>query len=190
MKVVKFVSQVDPDKCTGDKLCERVCPTGAVRVIEKQALVDPERCVACSKCLDRCPSDAISMIDRPEPVVLRTDPRSVDQQKILELCLKAKMVPGQLVCMCTGTLAKEVAAAILLGAKSFADLSLRTGARSGCGIYCIGSIQRLFEAAGLKVTSPEDHRMYDLTLNMFDVPAEVREKYPQYYLKEDTEILG
>ena len=130
------------------------------------------------------------MVPRPEPLLLRTDPQSVDPQKILELCLKAKMVPGQLVCMCTGTLAKEVAAAILQGAKSLADLSLRTGARSGCGIYCIGSIQRLFEAAGLKVTSPEDHRMYDLTLNMFDVPAEVQEKYPQYYLKEDTKMLG
>jgi bacterioferritin-associated ferredoxin len=130
------------------------------------------------------------MVARPEPVVLRTDPESGDQEKILELCLKAKVAPGQLVCMCSGTLAKEVAAAILLGAKSFADLSLKTGARSGCGIYCIGSIQRMFEAAGLKVTSPEDHRMYDMTLNMFDVPAELQEKYPEYYLKEGAELLG
>jgi len=189
MKVVKFVSNVDLSRCTGDKLCERVCPTGAIRVIEKEAHVDAERCVACSKCLDRCPSGAIAIVHRPEPVVLRTDPQSVDQGRIFELCLKAKMLPGQLVCMCTGTLAKEIAAAILQGAKSFEELTLKTGARSGCGIYCIGSIQRLFKAAGLHVTSPEDHRMYDMTLSMFDVPAEVQKKYPQYYLKEDTEIL-
>jgi len=25
MKVVKFVSSVDPSKCNGDKLCEKVC---------------------------------------------------------------------------------------------------------------------------------------------------------------------
>jgi bacterioferritin-associated ferredoxin len=130
------------------------------------------------------------MIPRPEPVLLRTDPEAVDPDKIFEFCFKAKVLPGQLVCMCTGTLAKEVAAAILLGAKSFEDLSLKTGARSGCGIYCIGVVQRMFEAAGLKVTSPEDHRMYDVTLNMFDVPAEVQEKYPDYYFKEDTEILS
>lgn len=190
MKVVKFVSTVDPSKCNGDKLCETVCPTGAICVIDKEARVDQERCVSCSKCWDRCPSGAIEMVSRPEPVTLRTDPKTVDQDKIFELCLKAKMLPGQLVCMCTGTLAKEVAAAILQGAKSFADLSLKTGARSGCGIYCIGSIQRIFEAAGLRVTSPEDHRMYDLTLNMFDVPPELQEKYPEYHLKEDTEILG
>ncbi|MEW6441869.1 MAG: (2Fe-2S)-binding protein [bacterium] len=189
MKVVKFVSKVDPAKCTGDKLCERVCPTGAIRVIDKKARVMQERCVACSKCYDRCRSEAVAMVPRPEPVVLRTDPQTVDQDKILELCLKAKMLPGQLVCMCTGTLAKEIAAAILQGARSLEELSLKTGARSGCGIYCIGSIQRMFEAAGLRVTSPEDHRMYDLTLSMFDVPVEVQEKYPAYYLREDTEIL-
>jgi ferredoxin len=190
MKVVKFVSSVDPSKCNGDKLCERVCPTGAISVIEKEARVDQERCVACSKCWDRCPSDAIQMVARPEPVVLRTDPESVDQDKIVELCIKAKIAPGQLVCMCTGTLAREIAAAILQGAKSFEDLSLKTGARSGCGIYCIGSIQRMFEAAGLKVTSPEDHRMYDMTLNMFDIDPELQEKYPEYYLKEGAELLG
>jgi ferredoxin len=189
MKLVKFVSRVDPSRCTGDKLCERVCPTGAIRVTDKEARVEMERCVACSKCYDRCPSDAITVVSRPEPVVLRTDPANVDPGKILELCLRAKMLPGQLVCMCTGTLAKEIAAAILQGAKSFPELSLKTGARSGCGIYCIGSIQRLFEAAGLKVTSPGDHRMYDMTLSMFDVPAELQEKYPAYYLREDTEIL-
>jgi len=190
MKLVKFVSSVDPSKCNGDKLCERVCPTGAISVVDKEARVDQARCVACSKCWDRCPSDAIAMVPRPEPVVLRTDPEAVDPNKIFELCFKAKVLPGQLICMCTGTLAKEVAAAILQGAKSFEDLSLKTGSRSGCGIYCIGSIQRMFEAAGLKVTSPEDHRMYDMTLNMFDVPAEVQKKYPEYYLKEDTEILS
>ncbi len=190
MKTVRFVSSVDPSRCKGDKLCERVCPTGAISVVDKQARVDQERCVACSKCWDRCPTGAIEMVSRPVPVVIRTDPGSVDADKIVELCLKAKVLPGQLVCMCTGTLAKEIAAAILQGAKSFEDLSLKTGARSGCGIYCIGSIQRMFQAAGLNVTSPEDHRMYDMTLNMFDVPPEVQTKYPEYYLKEDTEVLS
>lgn len=112
MKVVKFVSSVDPSKCSGDKLCERVCPTGAIHVIDKEAHVDEEQCVACSKCWDRCPSDAIEMVPRAEPVLLRTDPVSVDQEKTFELCFKAKVLSGQLVCMCTGTLAKEVAAAI------------------------------------------------------------------------------
>ncbi|MGW8321084.1 MAG: 4Fe-4S binding protein, partial [Thermodesulfobacteriota bacterium] len=64
MKVVKFVSSVDPSKCNGDKLCERVCPTGAISVVNKEARVEQTRCVACSKCWDRCPSDAIAMVPR------------------------------------------------------------------------------------------------------------------------------
>ena len=80
MKIVKFVSSVDPSKCNGDKLCERVCPAGAIRVVDKEARVDQARCVACSKCWDRCPSNAIEMLPRSEPV---------DQDKIFELCYKA-----------------------------------------------------------------------------------------------------
>ena len=32
------------------------------------------------------------------------------------------------------------------------------------------------------MTSPEDHRMYDMTLNMFDVPAEVNRRVEEELL--------
>ncbi len=52
MKIVNFLSLVDRDKCIGDRLCEKACPTSAIKVIEKKARVDEERCVACTKCVE------------------------------------------------------------------------------------------------------------------------------------------
>ena len=46
------------EKCTGCKLCEKVCPYDAIHVIEKKAVVD-EKCTLCGACLEACKFDAI-----------------------------------------------------------------------------------------------------------------------------------
>jgi len=189
MKVVKFLAQVDEAKCIGDKLCETVCPTGAIKVVEKKAAVDEKKCVACSNCSDICQEEAITMASRSEPVFLGLDPEQVDQNELIQLCARAHLHPRQLICLCTGTLVSEVAAAVLKGAKSPEEITFMTGVCSGCTVYCMEPILRLLKANGVDPPLPEGRRWYNITPTLWDVPAEVVREYPGYYLEEDKEVF-
>ena len=46
------------EKCTGCRLCEKVCPYDAIHVVDKKAVVD-EKCTLCGACLEACKFDAI-----------------------------------------------------------------------------------------------------------------------------------
>lgn len=189
MKMVKFVSRVDSEKCTGDKRCEKACPSGAIKVVEKKAVVDEGKCVACGKCEDACRERALSLVPCPQPRFVMCDSSDVDPAVIKEVCRKAHLYPEQFVCACTGTLAAEAAAAIIKGAKDPEELAAMTGVRSGCGIYCTGALLRLFKAAGVKVPPSENDKWYDLPLSVWDVPQKVAEEHPGYYLEEDKRVL-
>lgn len=189
MKIVKYLSKVDKAKCIGDKLCEKICPSQAIQVVNKKAVVDESKCVACGRCEDICKNGATCLVPRPEPKVIFCDLSDVDEDKIKEICRKAHIYPMQFVCPCTGTLAEEVAGAIIKGAKSLEEVTIMTGARSGCGMYCHGPILRLLHAAGVEVQEPKDHRWYDLSLSIWDISKEMGKKYSSYYIDEDKEAL-
>ena len=189
MKVVKFLAQVDETKCIGDKLCENVCPTGAIEVVEKKARLDEQRCIACFRCRDACQQDAVTIVPRPTPMLLGVEVSEVDQTKLMELCVKAHLHPRQFLCLCTSTRVSEAAAAVLKGAKSPEEISLMTGARSGCTVYCMEPMLRLLKAHGVEITPPKDHRWYDFAPTLWDVPEEAAQKYPGYYFKEDKEVF-
>jgi len=57
---VKRHAVVDRLKCTGCRLCEEVCPVGAIRVTYI-AKVDAERCTACGACVENCPQGALRL---------------------------------------------------------------------------------------------------------------------------------
>jgi len=51
---------VDPEKCSGCRVCIKVCPQGAISgELKKVHLIDQEKCIKCGACLEACKLDAI-----------------------------------------------------------------------------------------------------------------------------------
>lgn len=45
--------------CIGCGMCVRVCPCGAMQMVEKQATIDYARCISCGMCATKCPKHVI-----------------------------------------------------------------------------------------------------------------------------------
>jgi ferredoxin len=196
MKVVNMYAEIDPDKCTGCKVCEKVCPTLSIKIVgekkEKLAVVDLSFCVGCGACVERCQFEAVNLKTLDGPRIIRVDLKSLDEEKVSELCLKAKLHPEQIVCFCTGTRAEEVAAAILMGASSPEEISRMAGVRTGCKVECIQPILRLLKAAGIEPTPVEGGwQWYGITPTIWDIPEEVIKKYSArgFYFEEDKALF-
>ena len=50
---------IEKEYCTGCKLCEKNCPTGAIRVIGRKAKINSNICDDCYRCVYICPTTAI-----------------------------------------------------------------------------------------------------------------------------------
>gem|GEM_PF-205680 len=189
MRKVHSFAQVDQAKCIGDRICENICMTGAIRVINKKAVVDEHKCVACQKCIDYCEEGAIQLVPRSQPLVLRVDLSEVDQDQLEKLCRKAHLHPDDVICPCTATTASEVGAAILKGAKTPEDISLMTGVRTACGMWCMCLVQEMLRAHGLKTTPPKGYTWYEVDTALWTIPDEVMRKYPEYRLDEARRLF-
>ncbi len=189
MVEIKFQARVIRKECIGCGACENVCPTEAIRVVNKKAVVTAKKCLACPNCRGVCPVNAIKMVARREPLKLGVDFREVDQARLTELCVKARLHPHQWLCMCTATRVRDGAAAVLKGARTPERIALMTGIRSGCTAYCLQTSLRLLKAHGVKITPPPDHRWYDSTQTLWDVPEETIRKYPGHFLEEDRQVF-
>lgn len=181
MKIVRFVAKVDPEKCNGDRRCEKLCPSGAIKVVEKTAVVKEDRCVACGKCNEVCWQGAVEMVPRAQPLRIAFDTGSVDPQRLQSLCAEAGLLPDLPLCACTSTTVGEIAAAIIGGAKSPEEVVFKTGAGSGCGIYCMAVVFKLFACAGVEI--PRDPRWNSLPLTSRDIGEEIAKKYPEYHFE-------
>jgi NAD-dependent dihydropyrimidine dehydrogenase PreA subunit/bacterioferritin-associated ferredoxin len=192
MKIVRYQARVDESKCDGDKLCENMCPAGAIRVIDKKAVVDPDNCMACLRCEDVCPHSAVTMEKLPHPRFVGVDPAEIEKMDVTDLnalCLEAGLMADIPMCFCTWTQAKEAATAIMQGAKTPEAVTRKTGVCTGCGIYCVGSVLKLLKAQWGELDPPKSGLWVDSTVSMWDVSDEVEEKYPEFHLKEDKQVL-
>jgi ferredoxin len=191
---LQYSANVDVKKCTGCSLCERICPSGAIAMVENKAVVDDKRCIDCQRCIDRCDREnAISRVLKPEEIIRFVDHRDLDQAEIAALCKNAGIHPDLPICGCNPILGKEAAAAVLKGAKTPEDICAMTGARAGCGIYCMTRIFQLLKGAGIVPDVPKDRRWIDLTLSLADLSedliARVDSAYPHHYMAEDWNQL-
>jgi bacterioferritin-associated ferredoxin/ferredoxin len=154
------------------------------------AVVDNSKCVACFRCVDICNDDALLAPRREESIEFGTDPESVDQRALEALCTKAHMDPEAVACICSSTTVKEIAAAILNGAKSLEETALATGAQSGCLMYCFAPIHRLLvEHLGPDLKPTIKNKWYPTSQNLFDVPEEVAARYPLFAIREEQQAL-
>ena len=193
MKTVRVQAQVDLEKCGGCKTCQMVCPVYAIEVkrVEgsPQVNIDLDLCVGCWNCEQRCPDHAMAMVPC-EPFDLAVDVSKFDQQQIHDLCRRAHFHPKQVMCYCTATRAEELAAAILGGARTPAEIVRACGVGSGCGIECNQTILRFLEAAGITFERPKNsYQWYGRTPTAWDVPESVKLKHATFRFDADRELL-
>ncbi len=190
MRKIYLSAEVDQELCKGDKICENICVAKAVKVVEKKAVVDSDKCVSCIKCQDACSMSAIKMIPRKEPRLLAVNADEVSQTALAALCDKAHLDPEDMICVCTFTQAKEAATAVLKGAKTPEEVTAMTGIRSACGMWCMAPILRLLQAHGLELPASDGYRWYNIAPEIWTVPGNVDQMYPEYRLAEDRKMYG
>ena len=193
MLIVASVIEVDELMCIGCKACDRVCPTEAIITVDKLAVVDESACTGCNKCIEACMDHgAINRKRLEKPVWIRVDLESQPEEKVAALCAGARLHPAQSICPCTGTRAREVAVAILNGATTPAEVTIQTGARGVCSMWCTSSVLRLLAAAGHSTEgNPKNWRLYPdgVGPSIWSIPDSVADKYPEYRLRESRDAL-
>ena len=192
MITIIMVPTVDPDKCIGCGFCVTRCIFGSIAVnANKKAVVNDDTCMSCMGCFDICPNMAISIKMLAQPRVATTSVEDVDPEEIAALCAKANRDPERVVCHCTHTKAKEVAAAIIKGARTVAEVGIATGIKSSCRLHCTMPVLQMLEAYGCpqKPTDNNNTEFFNCEISLDKITDEIIAKYPQYYLKEDMEIM-
>jgi len=84
---IKLVADYAVEPCIGCKLCDIVCPSGAIKMEARKPVIDDALCIGCGRCVDRCPEDIMWMKERAEPLVTTVHPDEVDQAAVPH-CLK------------------------------------------------------------------------------------------------------
>ncbi len=57
-----------PFSCLGFGNCARVCPVGAIAIVDGLSVIDHEKCITCGKCVAECPRHIIRLVPKDSPV--------------------------------------------------------------------------------------------------------------------------
>lgn len=190
MRTICTYASINYEKCKFCRTCFNVCPTLAISLAESKPYIDIDSCFGCKACESRCPHKAITMKQREKTRLLNVQIEDADREKIASICLKAGYHSRQMVCFCTRTRAGEVAAAVIKGAKTPAEISRMTGIRSGCTVECIEPQLRILEAAGVKFEAAPGWQWYGKTPSITDIPKDVQKKFQGrgFYFEEDIKL--
>ena len=58
----KLVRAVCKNGCIACKLCEKNCPSEAIKVIDNLAVIDYDKCTNCGVCIEKCPAHCIQNV--------------------------------------------------------------------------------------------------------------------------------
>ncbi len=58
-KNARYSEKVDQSGCIGCRLCEKVCPSEAIKVLDKKAEINTALCLQCTSCVQVCPKNTI-----------------------------------------------------------------------------------------------------------------------------------
>ncbi len=67
---LKFQSRVNPDRCIKCRICETICPHGAIAMTDEGAMSDPAFCQACGFCAAACPVHAAELTNFTDRQIL------------------------------------------------------------------------------------------------------------------------
>ncbi len=190
MRTVHTSASIDYEKCKLCKTCFNVCPTLAISLTDSKPKIDVNLCFGCKACESRCPHKAITMKQREKPLQLHLQVEDADKERIGSLCLRAGYHQKQIICFCTRIRAGEVAAAVLKGAKTPAEISRLTGIRSGCTVECIEPQLRILDVAGIKVEDAPGWQWYGKTPTIMQIPKTVQNKFKEhgFYFEDDIKL--
>jgi ferredoxin len=197
VKTIYHQIEIVDENCTGCYRCERVCPTSAIVMVSRTnesekrpalAVVDNDQCIACFRCIDACDDDAMLPVERDEPLVLDGAAEGVDPEAVRALCQATGMYPDAMMCQCSGSQAKELAAAVIGGATTFEEVAWKTGAQAGCLMYCSVPIRRLLRAHTGEVRTGSKVRRYPAEFGLMDVPEEVARRYPLFNVLQEQQL--
>lgn len=51
--------RIERSRCTGCGDCQRICPVGAIEIVDGKSVIDQETCIQCGFCQGVCTHDAI-----------------------------------------------------------------------------------------------------------------------------------
>lgn len=54
--------KIDPNNCTGCRICEKYCSQKAIKVTDKKAVIDYNICTGCGQCVAVCQYDAVQVV--------------------------------------------------------------------------------------------------------------------------------
>lgn len=60
--------------------CQKVCPRGAISVVNGRSVIDQDKCIKCGKCEKACPYNAIIHLERPCQAACGMDAIGCDEQ--------------------------------------------------------------------------------------------------------------